>query len=112
MKTGASKLNELIDLRVSLALADRDALYRAFVTDTSPLTVQPKVMTTGGKKHTPVRGVKRLDWGGTRELAVGDEVLVGVLADSDANDKKGKTYIADENRRYSIDSSIVIGVIK
>lgn len=112
MKSGASKLSELIELKIEAALADRDTLYRAFVTDTSPLTVQPQVMTTSGAKHTPVRGVKRLDWGGTRELEVGDEVLVGILADSDANVKKGKTYVADANRRYSIDSSIVIGVIK
>lgn len=112
MKSGESKLDEFIDFKIDQALADRKALYRAYVTDTSPLTVQPKVLAANGKKQTPVRGIKRLDWGGTKGLAVGDEVLVGVLADSDAHDQKGKTYAADANRQYSIDSSIVIGVIK
>lgn len=122
MKVGKNKLEELIDFKVQAAVTGNKILYLATVTDTSPLTIQPLVLTADGKKMTAVTGVRQLDFnyldgtgkdtGGPRKLKVGDDVLVGILADSVENYTRGKAYKADLNRFNSVDSSIVIGVVR
>lgn len=120
MKSGENLLVPLIDQRVALGISGLKGLYRAEVVATSPLTVQPRALTADGKKQTAVRKVAQLDLGalveGTgvkvRGYKVGDEVLVGVITEGTANFKKGKDYHADPYRINSVDSSIVLGVIK
>ena len=120
MKGGENLLLSLIDQRVALAISGLRALYRAEVIDTKPLTVQPRFLTEDGKKRTAVRHVSQLDWGAliegdgvrVRGLEVGDEVLVGVITDGTPVFKKGQDYHTDPYRINSIDSSIVLGVIK
>lgn len=122
MKVGKNKLEELIDFKVHAAVTSSKSLYLATVTDTSPLTVQPLALTEDGKKMTAVTGVRQLDFnyldgngkdtGGPRQLKVGEDVLVAVLTDSMENYTHGKAFKTDSNRYNSIDSSIVIGVVK
>lgn len=118
MKSGENGLDQLINFRITQALKSSGTLYRAKVIKVSPLTVQPLVLTPDRKKQTPIQGVSQLDfsyWSGTeksRSLKVDDVVLVGVIADSVDNANGTKNYVADPNRHNSIDSSIVIGVIK
>lgn len=122
MKTGENLLIKLIDSHIGQAVSGLKTLFIGRVIKTSPLTVQPAAMTADGKKRTPVSDCRQLDFGfyvkggdddgHTRELKVGDDVLVGVIADSLENYKKGKDFREDVNRRNSIDSSIVLGVIK
>lgn len=118
MKGGESILLALIDQRVLSAISGLKGVYRAGVIATSPLTVQPRALTEDGKKQTAVRNVGQLDFASfikgaeARPLKVGDEVLVIVVSDGAANFKKGKDYHADPYRANSVDSSIVLGVIK
>lgn len=118
MKGGENLLLDLIDQRVTLGISGLKGVYWANVISTSPLTVQPRSLTEDGKKQTAVRNVKQLDFskfivgGKARPLEVDDEVLVLVITDGTPNFEKGKDYHADPYRANSIDSSIVVGVIK
>lgn len=112
MKSGANVLNEFVEYKIAEALSDMAGPYRATVIDTSPLTIQPLELTPDGKKQVPIRGVRQLVLGNGLTIAKGDEVLVIVQAQSGANSEKGKPFISDPNRAYSVDSSIVIGVIR
>lgn len=111
MKSGENKLRELISLMIQQNSDDQNGPYKATVLDTAPLTIQPLDMTIDGKKKVPIRGVGQLDMGSSHSLKVGDTVLVIVTA-NDYSSKDGKAHISDENRQYSIDSSIVLGVVK
>ncbi|KRK48196.1 hypothetical protein GPK34_02170 [Secundilactobacillus kimchicus] len=122
MKTGENSLVALIDSRISQSVSGLKTLFVGRVIKTKPLTVQPATMTVEGKKRTPVSDCYQLDFGfyvpgkseggHTRELKIGDDVLVGVIADSLEHYKKGQTLREDRNRMNSVDSSIVLGVIK
>lgn len=119
MKSGENMLVKLIDRRVNTAINGMKGLYLATVIDTSPLTIQPKVLTADGKKQVPIRDVRQLDFDystnsdySPRKLKKNDDVLVGVIADSTAYYEKGKDLREDPDRYYSVDSSIVLGVIK
>lgn len=112
MKSGANVLNEFVEFKIAEALSSTMGPYRAEVIDTSPLTIQPLELTVEGKKQVPIRGVKQLVLGSGMSLSKGDEVLVIVPSRSGTSSEKNKFFIADPNRNYSIDSSIVIGVIR
>ncbi|WP_461243683.1 hypothetical protein [Secundilactobacillus muriivasis] len=122
MKTGANKLLELIDYEVETYITGLKTIYLATVTGLSPLTVQSRALNPDGKKQAPIQDVRQLDFeyyikgseddGHTRELKVGDEVVVAVFADSIANYEKGKNFTVDPYRRNSVDSSVIMGVLK
>ena len=118
MKGGENLLLSLIDQRIIAKIRGLKGVYRAAVVATSPLTVQPRALTEDGKKQTAVRNVGQLDFGmfikdgKARPLEVGDEVLVVVVSEGAPVFKKGGNYYADPYRANSIDSSIVLGVIK
>ncbi|CAJ1227169.1 hypothetical protein LZY01_19720 [Levilactobacillus zymae] len=108
MKSGESALLPLIDQRVSRQVDGLKALYRAVVIKLDPLTVQPLSYTKDGKKQPAVRDIRRLNFG---RLELGNEVLVGVIADGTPNYKSSATYRADPFRQNIINSSVILGVI-
>ncbi|WP_268914124.1 hypothetical protein [Lentilactobacillus sp. SPB1-3] len=122
MKIGENLLLNLIDQRINAAVSGLKTIYLGRIISTSPLTVQPKALDDDGSKKMPVRDCRQLDFeyyikgsednGHARELANGDEVVVAVFADSIENYTKGKDFREDPNRRNSVDSSIILGVIK
>lgn len=121
MITGENLLVKLIDSRID---ENKPGLqvYPGRIISTSPLTVQPKVLDFDGSKKMPVVECKQIDFnfyikgsddtGHTRELKVDDEVLVLTFTDSMENYSKGKDFREDPLRKNSIDSSIILGVIK
>ncbi|MCY9807022.1 hypothetical protein OXT66_05585 [Lentilactobacillus senioris] len=121
MKAGENSLVPLINLLIE----EHDSgphIYRGRIISTSPLTVQPSNLDFDGSKKMPIVECEQLDFsfyikgsddtGHTRELKVGDEVLVLVFTDSMENYSKGKDFREDPLRKNSVDSSIIVGVIK
>lgn len=122
MKTGKNLLLNLIDSRIDLKIEGLKGIYPGKIIATNPLTVQPTTLDSDGSKKMPIVGCRQInfefyikgdeDTGHTRNLKIDDEVLVAVFSDSLENYKKGKEFREDPNRRNSVDSSIVLGVIK
>ncbi|WP_304057854.1 hypothetical protein [Levilactobacillus namurensis] len=123
MKSGENKLIELIAQMITERVDGLKSVYTARVIATNPLTLQPSVLTPEGKKKVPVRGARQLDFtkfivsqDGTpfkaRPLKVDDDVLAIIISDSTAYYRKGGTYLQDNTRVNSVDSTIVVGVIK
>lgn len=122
MKNGKNMFLELIENKISDSIGGLKTLLVGKIINLSPLSVQPLALTADGKKRTPMTDCRQLDFkmylrgphddGTTRQLKLGDDVLVGVISESLENYSKGKSFREDPNRSHSVDSSIVLGVIK